>query len=148
MAGASTRCKAFTKLYIEWQTCLINIKYVTEVTFFNIMQQSVTFPVIYCFRINAPAFTYCSITNNVMYALKSVDPVFRTNKVVYSQIKSNLQGLLPDESAIHGSIARLNMQQEQIPVAPQASHWFPLLGESTRVNVTSVNCVTLFYSFV
>jgi len=57
-----------------------------------------------------------------MYALKSVDPIFRTNKVVYSQTKSNLQGLLPDESAIHGSIAHLNMQQEQIPFPPQASH--------------------------
>jgi len=45
-----------------------------------------------------------------MYALKSADPIFRTYKVVYSQMKSNLQGLLPDESAIQGSIACLNMQ--------------------------------------
>jgi len=52
----------------------------------------------------------------VVSVFVSVDPTIGSCKIVYSQANSNIQGLLPDSSAIYSNVNCLGLlEQERIP---------------------------------
>jgi hypothetical protein len=98
--------------------------YVTEIIYFNLLQQLVTFQVTYFFWFSTSAFTRESYINTVMSPLQSGIPTAGTHKIVYSQTSSSMKALsliiVPSVEILHACTA-WTMQQEQVPVPQEAS---------------------------
>jgi hypothetical protein len=75
--------------------------HITGVIFFNLLKQSLIFPVIFCFLIHTPALTSQSFINNVVSSLLSFYLTIKTCKVVSPQTCSDNEVLVPDDTTLY-----------------------------------------------